>query len=488
METLKLKCTLLSDVVLRDTPTTEGKAQTLTFIPGNNFLGVAARTLYDKEDERTQLIFHSGSVRFGDAHPGINDIRGVKVPAALFYPKLSSIEQECYVYHLIPDLSRLRQKSLKQCRSGYYALDGNRGTRVSIRKNFAIKSAYDSEKRRSRDEQMYGLESLCEGLTLYFSVEIDDVAARYRDEIMEALVGEHHIGRSRTAQYGRVKIDLCDYEEPLSSDHAVVVRGERCVVVYTDSRLIFLDADGYPTFRPRAADLGLGPGEILWDLSQVRTFRYAPWNYTLHAYDTDRCGIEKGSVLVVRTDAHDLRTSYVGCYRSEGFGRVIYNPDFLSADSSEGRSLYTFTHEREEMEPGESLVTGSSVLTESDRQLLTVLRRKSSHSRRMSRVYDLANNFAREHARLFMGDQFASQWGSIRSLAMVHKDADTLIEAIEGYLNHGVAKEKWEKNGRRSKLIKFLKDEAKKPESKGSFQDLVINLASTMGKKSSKDN
>lgn len=50
METLKLKCTLLSDVVLRDTPTTEGKAQTLTFIPGNNFLGVVARSLYDKED------------------------------------------------------------------------------------------------------------------------------------------------------------------------------------------------------------------------------------------------------------------------------------------------------------------------------------------------------------------------------------------------------------------------------------------------------
>ena len=488
METLKLKCTLLSDVVLRDTPTTEGKAQTLTFIPGNNFLGVAARSLYDKEDERTHLLFHSGSVRFGDAHPGIHDIQGVKVPAALFYPKLSSIEQESYVYHLIPDLSRLRQKSLKQCRSGYYALDGNWGTRVSIRKNFAIKSAYDSEKRRSRDEQMYGLESLCEGLTLYFSVEIDDVAVRYRDEIMKALVGEHHIGRSRTAQYGRVQIDLCDYKEPLSSDQTVEVRGERCVVVYADSRLIFLDADGYPTFRPTTADLGLGSGEILWDLSQVRTFRYAPWNYTLHAYDTDRCGIEKGSVLVVRTDARDLRTSYVGCYRSEGFGRVIYNPDFLSADRSEGRSLYTFTHEREEMEPGESRAAGSSALTESDRLLLTVLRRKSSHSRRMSRVYDLVNNFAKEHARLFAGDQFASQWGSIRSLAMVHKDPDALIKAIEGYLNHGVAKEKWEKNGRRSTLINFLSKEAAVPESESSFRDLVINLASTMGKKSSKDN
>ena len=128
------------------------------------------------------------------------------------------------------------------------------------------------------------------------------------------------------------------------------------------------------------------------------------------------------------------------------------------------------------------------MLTESDRQLLTVLRRKSSHSRRMHRVYDLVNNFAREHTRLFMGDQFASQWGSIRSLAMVHKDADALIEAIEGYLNHGVAKEKWEKNGRRSILIDFLSREAAVPESESSFQDLVINLASTMGKKSSKDN
>mgnify|MGYP007104154503 FL=1 len=44
------------------------------------------------------------------------------------------------------------------------------------------------------------------------------------------------------------------------------------------------------------------------------------------------------------------------------------------------------------------------------------------------------------------------------------------------------------KNGRRSILIDFLSREAAVPESESSFQDLVINLASTMGKKSSKDN
>ena len=36
MEVLKFKCELLSDIVLNDTPATEGKAQTLPFIPGSS--------------------------------------------------------------------------------------------------------------------------------------------------------------------------------------------------------------------------------------------------------------------------------------------------------------------------------------------------------------------------------------------------------------------------------------------------------------------
>ena len=53
-----------------------------------------------------------------------------------------------------------------------------------------------------------------------------------------------------------------------------------------------------------------------------------------------------------------------------------------------------------------------------------------------------------------------------------------LIAAIEGYLNHGVAKDKWEKNGRKKVLDKFLYEH----QDSGSLQELVINLASMMGK------
>ena len=61
---------------------------------------------------------------------------------------------------------------------------------------------------------------------------------------------------------------------------------------------------------------------------------------------------------------------------------------------------------------------------------------------------------------------------------MVANTPDNLIGAIEGYLNHGVAKDKWEKNGRKKVLDKFLK----KHQNSGYLQELVINLASMMGK------
>lgn len=65
MEKIQFKCELLSDIVLNDSSATEGKRRSLDFIPGNNFLGIAAAQLYEKTDEAAWCIFHSGHVRFG---------------------------------------------------------------------------------------------------------------------------------------------------------------------------------------------------------------------------------------------------------------------------------------------------------------------------------------------------------------------------------------------------------------------------------------
>ena len=69
MKTKTFKCKLLSDMVLNLQSATEGRQQTLDFIPGNCFLGIVAKEYEGKFKDNAFLIFHSGKVRFGDAHP-----------------------------------------------------------------------------------------------------------------------------------------------------------------------------------------------------------------------------------------------------------------------------------------------------------------------------------------------------------------------------------------------------------------------------------
>ena len=89
MKVLKFKCELLSDVILNQKFATEGPNQTLDFIPGNNFLGIVAGALYGKKDT-TWTIFHSGKVRFGDAHPANGENRTIRIPASFMSSKAIS--------------------------------------------------------------------------------------------------------------------------------------------------------------------------------------------------------------------------------------------------------------------------------------------------------------------------------------------------------------------------------------------------------------
>ena len=154
MKVLKFKCTLLSDVILNRKSATTGPNETLDFIPGSNFLGIAAGALYSKISAKEALtLFHSGKVRFGDANPSINDFRGLKVPAEMFYPKLSRPDVELYIRCRATD-SKIHSKQLKQCRNGFYDFSEEKAKIIWTETDFAVKSAYDRNVRRSKDEQM----------------------------------------------------------------------------------------------------------------------------------------------------------------------------------------------------------------------------------------------------------------------------------------------------------------------------------------------
>lgn len=88
MKTLKYKCTLLSDIILTQNAGTKTQQGTLDFIPGNAFLGIAASKLYGTLSQEESLeMFHSGHVRFGDAHPLSGNIRSLRIPAVYYYKK-----------------------------------------------------------------------------------------------------------------------------------------------------------------------------------------------------------------------------------------------------------------------------------------------------------------------------------------------------------------------------------------------------------------
>ena len=348
-------------------------------------------------------------------------------------------------------------------------------------KNFAIKSAYDKEKRRSKDEQMYGYQSLQEGLTLCFEVEVDSENTELQKQIIDTLVGKKRVGRSRTAQYGLVKIEKLDYKDIPSRESK-----DGLLVVYADSRLIFLDEYGLPTFQPSPKDLGIEDknAKIIWEKSQIRTFQYTPWNYKRQSHDTDRCGIEKGSVFVVKTSASPTESRYVGFYKNEGFGKVIYNPEFLEADNK-GVSKYKILEKERKCNSDISENTQSEIdtLKTSEILLLKYLGQQKEQEYIEQNVYRMVNHWVDDNQSKFKGDTFASQWGAIRNIVMQYKNKNELISALfgdsEGYLTHGVAKDKWDERGRLSAFKNFVEKQL----NDDNAQIAIINLAAEMAKK-----
>lgn len=514
MKRMKFKCTLLSDVIINQKAATEGSNTTLDFIPGNVFLGIVASHYQDFGDKALE-VFHSGKVRFGDAHPVSQvpgAVRTLHVPASMYYPKLKSVTGGCYIHHFYKreedKENNGRPQQLKQCRQGFYAFKDGRGYPVSLEKSFAIKSAYDRSRRCSLDSMMYGYESLDAGACFFFDVEVDDESLV--PKIKGYLLGKHRAGRSRSAQYGLVDICETDYNDVPSSQESFSLDDDcNYVTVYADGRLIFLDDNFESTFQPKASDLGIEGGEIIWKYCQIRTFNYAPWNNKRSTRDGERCGIEKGSVFVVRVSVpQNYESRYVGVYQNEGFGKVIYNPPFLCA-KKEANGAAQYRLQGVEADGSAQSADKESL---SGTLLLDYIAQRQKEDEAEKFIYESVNAFVEEYGGkpdsnkkgIFSDETFASQWGTIRSIAMQKRTYNDLINELfekkkrmtrtkenkeemepDAYLTHGVAAERWKKFGRKDKLRKFI-EEIHSPENLQRFGDItakaLVNLSSEMSK------
>lgn len=464
------RCTLLSDVILNMSSASTDPNKTLDFIPGNVFLGILAKKGYEKfTPEERVAIFHSGKVRFNDAHPEVNGKRTLRIPASLFYDKAKSPREQTFHHHLKkedPDFQA------KQCRSGFYDLSDTHDARqADVRTGIAIKSEYDRSARRSKDEQLWQYESLQRGQQFLFSISIDpDLPQSIRDAVLCGIVGTHRIGRSKSAQYGLVRIEGASYKEPESQP---LNNDIHCF--YADGRLIFLDRYGLPGFMPGVEDFGFSSGKVRWDLSQIRTFQYAPWNGKRNGFDMDRAGIEKGSVIIIESPEQFDGKLHVGAFNAEGFGKILYNPKFLLEE----------IHLGDKMSCGRIEDVKSNPLAAQTSPLIAYLRSEKDNYSHTAQIYKIVNDWVKNNKDIF-GDKLASQWGAIRSIATKTHDYlrlyDKLFDEEKGFFKKsGIAQEKWKdrKEDLRAFLINLKRDERFPDEL---IWKAVVNLASEMGK------
>ena len=491
MINLVFNCLFLSDVVLNAQTATVGSQKTLDYIPGSNFLGIIAKKYLDYDKEKAYDIFHSGKIQFGDAHISKHKKRSYKTPFAWYTKKTGG--QELFVHHKLSEEMKAGFRrngiQLKQQRQGFFFYDEEGVTRFSVKNKYYQKSAQDREKRRSADKKMFGYEALPALTEWQFSILMDDAVKDLKDEIIKSLEGQHFIGRSRTAQFGRINIAFIEEE---TSDNLTIDGNQ--VVIYADSNLCFFNDFGQPTLNPSIQDLGL-PGNCKIDKenSQIRSTIYAPWNFKRATRDADRICIAKGSVLVIDTNGEKIDAQEIlkgiGAYTNEGLGRVIINPGFLNTDQ-DGKltiakgELNAYTFQKK------SPIDHADALLTEEKTLLELLRTVAKEKENEKKSIELTYKFYEVNGKYFKGLS-ASQWGGIRELATRSENYDDLMKMLFGkteepeimnaYLMHGVSKEHWDKNGRRNKLFDFIK-EVKKEVDPVQF---TILLSSFMAKKAS---
>ncbi|WP_295421267.1 hypothetical protein [Sulfurovum sp.] len=413
MKRLTYKVTFESDVVLPSTSNTEGNIGQLDFIPGSNFLGMVAQS-YDAFSD-SFAVFHSGAVRFGDATLLHDDKATYKMPLSFFHEKLNA--STLVNHHLVKDFSAFKQ--LKQKRAGYITGELEE---VGVAHNYAQKSAYNKKERRSLDGSMYGYASLPAGLTWCFSVTLDEsILPEDEKRLREGLLGTKRLGKSKSAQYGRVRIE--EHTLPTQAEENSTANAEKELVLYAKSRLALVDDEGQATYDLRYLLQGLSEANIVWEKCQLKTSTFTPYHGKMQTKCYERLVINAGSVLVLKEISPEQQKALregVGVYLSEGFGELLCNPGFLAEESFTFKTISKIAKHNETVKPTHPTAMFLQARRDEQKQILDEQAEVEAFVEKYTKLFEDINK---------------SQWGEIRSIC--NSNVKEFEGAIEEYISSG---------------------------------------------------
>jgi hypothetical protein len=428
-----------SDIVLPASSNTEGKIDQLDFIAGSNFLGMVANKYDTFQAIGTNFdIFHGGKVQFGDGHILKDGKLTYKIPYSFVHKKLET--EPIYNHHLLEkkDFEELGQ--LKQLRNGYITNDKEQ---VFIEYSYSQKSAYDKKNRRSLDANMYGYKAINKGSFWQFVVKVDGITLEDEKLIIDTLKSSKRLGKSKSAEYGQVAIQYL-LNQTREKIEEVNPKLDNEVVLYCNSRLALVDDEGNPTYELQYLCNGL---EIVYEKTQIRTSTFTPYNGARKTKDYERVCINKGSVIVVKDLKEEQRKQInngVGAFKSEGFGDILINPDFLMEKD------FKFPHakSKNEQKQDERLKI-SQIFKDTTVQFLV-----NRHNATIDTL-EIANKVAIFIEANPPKEKLNSQWGAIRALTNQVKTEKELYDLIfertpenkpKGFLRSKKAEDKWDNN------------------------------------------
>ncbi len=443
MKTLDVVITLQDDCIFSELNATEGAHKALDYIPGGALLGAVAARLYSELDNNQAFDwFHSGKIRFGNAYPLVDDKRTFPMPTCWHEAKNeSAINGGKIDSTKVWRLDKCEKNTLpknqqpKQLRAGYVSLDS---CVAETHKSFRMKTAIDAEKGRAKESALFGYDALQAGQRFYAQISCDDAMteadiARLKATLSKSLL----LGRSRSAEYGRAKVEIIQEQPTLSSEQL----NDLEITLWLLSDLMALDEYGQPTLSPKPQHLGLPKGELVAENSFLRTRRYSTWNAHKQGYEMERQVISKGSVLVYKlesslTDEHLQRIAAgLGVERQAGLGQVWLNPPLLADKQPHfEKSVASLADKAKELpKPAK------------EPELIAWLRKQQGdkdskqnfarEAKDIARTYKSLMQNARDlkglDASVHVGPSH-SQWGAVLAAAKSRRELETFMNATDG--------------------------------------------------------
>lgn len=335
--------TNLDPLVLSQTSATTNNHLGLDYIPGSAILGALATRFYTQGNSELGFeLFQSGACQFGPAYPLYQHEDTDKTEVALPIPSAWHTEKHNDTIlhnHIASDFLRDDNIQYTQCRSGFIA---HNNQAVNLKKGLTTRTALDDSGQRAADGQLFTYTTLLPNQQ--FGGWIQATTEEQLTLLKELLTQELFLGRSRSSEFGRVRIAIPKQQPTLSTPQNL---GDK-LVIWCLNDVALLDHHGQPTLAPNASHIHPElEGELIPHATFIRHHKVRRFNRARGGFDTEQQLITRGSVLSFQLNAavsqavlKQIAHEGIGIQRQHGLGWVAVNPIWTEQTQPEQQALF----------------------------------------------------------------------------------------------------------------------------------------------------